>query len=389
MLLNAAGFATNAVLLFVPLYYHHAFPARAIWFSPLAWCIGGGPAFMFSLLWNLAAEAVSESQRAVIFFRLGVMDMTAFFIAGVVSSALMAINPWIPIAIGICLIAIALITVLSLLKRITPASVRISHDQSNDVSVSSNLSNRPDDESDIQRDPDSPQMPHVDREPERERRPSHPLSSSVCAFKVIKNALSSYSFLASNPRILIILPSFLILQFYRKEFIVQYLSVRFNWSLAKASFILSFQPALNIPLLLFVLPCVAKHLNNHFSPHRTDLYLVRVCITCYTFAMLCMTSAFSLPILLASMLFHAAGVGTLLLARSLITGLVEKSKVTRLYTVIEALYAIGSVIAAFSVTSLFNIGLGIGCVGIGLPYLVTTVLFALVGVGFWTLTMPE
>ena len=89
------------------------------------------------------------------------------------------------------------------------------------------------------------------------------------------------------------------------------------------------------------------------------------------------------------MLFHAAGVATLLLARSLITGLVEKSKVTRLYTVIEALYAIGSVIAAFSVTSLFNIGLSIGGVGIGLPYLVTTVLFALVGVGFWTLTMPE
>ncbi|KAL3476721.1 major facilitator superfamily domain-containing protein [Aspergillus californicus] len=385
MALNAMGYGINAILLFVPLYYHTTFPTWTIWLSPLSWVIGGGPVFLFSTLWNMAANASTESGRAVMFARLWVMDMGAICLGGIASSSLMTLSPWIPVAIGNCLNAIGLLTILFRLPNAPPTphtdSASNVHD---DRSTSANAGVYG--YNGLSEAEEHSENPGVS--------PAEPCVSRICLF--LRSAsvavglfIAPYSFLIRNGRIWFILPGFFVYEFYSKELMVQYLSVRFGWTLARAGFILAFQPAFNIPFLLFAFPYMSKRLRKHLPSRRTDLYLARLGILCFTIAMFCVGLASSFSPLIAGMFLHAAGAGYIPLSRAIVTGLVEKSVVPQLYTVVEALRAIGGVIGIFSVTSLFKIGLGIGGVGIGLPWLIVGVLFALVGLGLWAMPLQE
>ncbi|KAF7588184.1 hypothetical protein BBP40_006091 [Aspergillus hancockii] len=372
--LTVAGFLLNGIMLTTPLYYSNVFPARAIWFAPLSWVVGGGPVFLFAILWKRVAEVTEDAQREIVFLRLGVTTMGADFIASAVSSGLLTLGPWIPFMMGHCFNLAGLIGVLFL--------------RDNTLVISSTACReRPCSIENTSVDECTPI--YYEDQADGTCCGSHAysidynlLSLAICVR--LRRVVSKYLFLFTDYRILLLLPAFFIYTFFGGNgFLVQYISVRFAWTLASASLVASFQSALNIPVLFFILPYITKRLHRRVSPQKAELYLSRFSIVCLTLSIFGVGISSSLVILLPSMILHAAGSGFLLLARSVITRMVETDKITKLYTILEGLQALGNVVASFILTNMFRMELGLGGAWIGLTWLVTGVLFAVMGLGVW------
>ncbi|KAF7594479.1 hypothetical protein BBP40_009112 [Aspergillus hancockii] len=75
-------------------------PLRAIWFVAFSWIVGGGPTIALVIIRTMLADLTTDSQRVIVFFRVGVMSMAASFVSSATSSALMTLNPWIPLTTG-------------------------------------------------------------------------------------------------------------------------------------------------------------------------------------------------------------------------------------------------------------------------------------------------
>ncbi|KAF5859657.1 hypothetical protein ETB97_002568 [Aspergillus alliaceus] len=372
--LTVAGFLLNGIMLTTPLYYSNIFPAPAIWLAPLSWVVGGGPVFLFAILWNRVAEVTEDAQREIVFLRLGVTTMVADFIASAIGSGLMNLDPWIPFMMGHCFNLVGLIGVL-FLRETTPVfspsacPERLCSIENAFVEECTPIHY----EDQVDRTCCGSYACNTD----------HNLPSLAIRVK-LRRVITTYLSLFTNYRILLLLPAFFICNVIGGSgFLVQYISVRFAWTLASASLVVSLQPALNIPVLFFILPYISKRLHRRVSPQKTEIYLSRFSIVCLTLSIFGVGISSSLFILLPSMMLHAAGSGFLLLARSIITRMVETDKTTKLYTILEGLQAVGNVVAIFILTNVFRMGLGLGGAWIGLTWLVTGVLFAVMGLGVW------
>ena len=63
--LSIPGFLLNGILIVVPLWFSNVIPLRAVWLSPLAWFIGGGPVVAFATLWTMMADVTTNEERYV------------------------------------------------------------------------------------------------------------------------------------------------------------------------------------------------------------------------------------------------------------------------------------------------------------------------------------
>lgn len=76
----------------------------------------------------------------------------------------------------------------------------------------------------------------------------------------------------------------------------------------------------------------------------------------------------------AGIILMACGAGFAVLARSIISSLVAKERAGLLYSIISVIESIGSIAAGPLLSSLFNLGLNLGGVRIGLPFMTAAVL---------------
>lgn len=76
----------------------------------------------------------------------------------------------------------------------------------------------------------------------------------------------------------------------------------------------------------------------------------------------------------AGIILMACGAGFAVLARSIISSLVAKERAGLLYSIISVIESIGSIAAGPLLSSLFNLGLNLGGVWIGLPFMTAAVL---------------
>lgn len=47
----------------VVLWFSNVFPLRAVWFSSLAWLMGGGLVVAAALVWTMMADVTTDAQR--------------------------------------------------------------------------------------------------------------------------------------------------------------------------------------------------------------------------------------------------------------------------------------------------------------------------------------
>jgi hypothetical protein len=140
------GFLINAIITNSILWFSDTLPLRAIWLAAFSWIIGGGPTVALVIIWTMLADLTTDSQRAIVFFRVGVMSMAASFVSSATSSALMTLNPWTPLTVGCGIVIIGLTFALSLPETIYLPSRKTSPGES-DVQVSNANESSLDDES--------------------------------------------------------------------------------------------------------------------------------------------------------------------------------------------------------------------------------------------------
>jgi hypothetical protein len=65
------------------------------------------------VIWTMLADLTTDAQRATLFFRVGLASQIASFVSSAISSALMTVNPWIPLLGGCGTVMIGLSCALS------------------------------------------------------------------------------------------------------------------------------------------------------------------------------------------------------------------------------------------------------------------------------------
>ncbi|KAE8150368.1 major facilitator superfamily domain-containing protein [Aspergillus avenaceus] len=361
--LSVPGFVLYCLIVLVVLWFSDIFPLRAVWAAAIAWVVGGGPVVAFAIMWTMMADVTTDEERSSMFFKFGVAGMAADFVTNAVSSALMTLNPWMPLLIGWAVLILGTLLALTLPETMyarRPQPVELTHLPTPDTKRDST---------------DTPPDPH----------------DNTTLKTYYQTILTPYTFILANKQLLLLLTAFLVYRLSRGSswFLVQYISVRYDWSIASANLLVSFKPALTIPLFLIILPSISKHLLRTLSSTQKDLRLSRASIVLLTLGTLGIGLSPSIPPLIASLIVQTAGSGFVYTTRSLVATLVEREQTARLFTIIEVLQSVGSVIASLTITPVFQAGLQLGGVWVGLAWMMTSSAFVGVGVSIWLFREPS
>ncbi|KAL4749202.1 hypothetical protein BDW72DRAFT_178825 [Aspergillus terricola var. indicus] len=387
--LGIPGFILNCVIMFVVMWFDDVFPLRATWASCLTFVFGGGPVVTIAVIFTMMADVTTEEERAVMFFRFGVASMAADFVSSAASSWLMTLNPWFPLILGWSIVIVGAFLALLLPETknaVTPRTFEQSPEMELDPLSSTNepkvsgssekfIADPVGDEEDLG-------MPFLNRLKRR--------SFFASLATLSQSYLSPYAFIFRTKRVLLLLTAFLVYRLSRGSswFLVQYISARYNWTIAQANLLISFKPALTIPLFLFIIPYISKHVLRGMNSNMKDLTLARASIIFLAVGTLGIGLSPSIAMLIPSLIVQTSGSGFAYLARSLITTLVKREETARLFTVIEVLQAVGNVIASLSITTVFQVGLDWGGAWVGLAWMMTSTAFCLVGVSIWAFELP-
>lgn len=308
-------------------------------------------------------------------------------ISPAVSAYLMSISPWIS-----RFMAFPVITSGVLLLCFIPETLHISHDS---APPSDGFSS------------DSTPQPVLTRKP-----------SWQSSFK--SHVRSTVTKIRHTPHILPI--SFVlfvtILQSPNKQildFSIRYISKRFDWPLAKTSYLVSVRAAVNIIVLLLILPFLSRvltststsqtrrhisfSLRRNLSSQHKDLFLARMAIIFLVAGTIlsvfsAFRSVFALGLAIAGMMVFTLGTALPSMCRSLLTSLVKAQQVGRLFAIIAIVETIGSLLCAPALAGLYSIGLKrakvdrangkSGQLGwLGLPFWAVTAWIILIGSCLW------
>ncbi|KAL4991628.1 putative MFS transporter [Aspergillus falconensis] len=350
--LTVPGFVLNGLITNSVLWFNGIFPLRGIWLASFSWIIGGGPTVALAIIWTMLADLTADSDRAVLFFRVGLASQIAGFVASAASSGLMAIDPWIPLLVGCGAVMVGLGAACTLPETINLVKAR-----------SGGGSGR------------------QDRTIQREEDLSVPIPLKYTSLRRRVNRFVHPYLFIFTPRLLSLLFSFALYQVAlgSSSFLTQYISTRYSWTLAKAQLLSSFHSLISIPVFAFLIPHLTNKTFHLFPPPKRDLYIARFSIISLTLGCLGVGLSPVIYLTVPSLCIHAFGAGFLLAARSLVTAFVGREETAKLYAVVEVMQSLGTVLGSLVATNAFKFGLNIGGVGAGLVYVLSGILFAVVG----------
>lgn len=202
----------------------------------------------------------------------------------------------------------------------------------------------------------------------------------------LQTLTSSIEILSSTPVLLLVL-TFLIQPFCRHsiDLALRYASTRFNFKLRYASLLISLRAAINVILLLVILPGISylltKRLN--FSTPKKDLFLAKASILFLATGACIIAVSPTLPLSISGMAVFALGTGYYPLARSLLTTLVQQKHIAQLYSQIGVIEVIGALISGPSLAKLYMKGLEMGGAWAALPFFAVAGICSLAVVGIW------
>ena len=191
----------------------------------------------------------------------------------------------------------------------------------------------------------------------------------------------SVSFLTSDARVVLILFAFAVhMLLQSRDVLLQYISTRYQTSLAIATVFVSVRSGLVLLLCLIVLPAASLFCRRRFGPNRSDLLLSRASAAFIALGFLMIGLAPNRSLLLFALVINSMGWGLFSFLRSLLTSLVEAHHVARLNTFIGIFDTIGHMIGSPLLAMLFRKGIDLGGVWFGLPFLLDAAIVAMIGI---------
>ncbi|KAK6953326.1 hypothetical protein Daesc_005629 [Daldinia eschscholtzii] len=336
-------------------YFEESLPLKAIVAGPSLSVLGGDCVFN-SIIYALAASLTEDN---VISWANAVSYVVTFVGPGL-AGATMTLNLFLPFFIGIFLLLLAIPTV-SLL--VDPTHIPM----------------RPEDE---QRRPliSSPILK------------AQEVESSILR-PVVERIRTLYSIVKSHPlNLILLLISFFLTSLASSDtkLLPQYISKRYNWSFAKAGYLLSAKAIMNFTLLTFVIPGILRSkvsANQSQSQSLSDIdnvHYARMCLAVSVLGALAIASAVTIWLLFPSLLLYALGsalpVFTMGLLKSpSVSPEVEGQLVnstnpeTHIFSIVMMVKTLGTLVGAPLMATLWIQGIGTGTLGI--PYVVSAALY--------------
>ncbi|KAI4161980.1 MAG: hypothetical protein LQ342_004428 [Letrouitia transgressa] len=274
-------------------------------------------------------------------------------------------NVWIPIFLAIAIVGICGLILLALPETLGALEARVDNE-----STSTHPSRRP----------TTPQS-------------TTSISKTVSLFTRLITSLSSLSFIVTDTRILFLISTSIAYAFdtAATDLFLQYFSKRYNTSLSHAAYIFSIRSGVSILFLLFVFPALSSFLLHklHFSAKGKDLLLARVSFSLAATGYLLQAVAPSIPLFILGLTVAMMWVGAAVLTKSLLSELVARDQVGKVFTVMGLLQTAWALVAEPLELGLWKAGLRQGGGWIGLPFGATGGAFAVTAGGMWVLRLKK
>ncbi|KAI7551397.1 hypothetical protein KC331_g2580 [Hortaea werneckii] len=294
----------------------------------------------------IVADSTSEEDRSRLFFVLQGSFVLMEIIGPPIGSILMANNVWGPLFLGLMFTALSTLVVL-----LVPETLLVKTDS-------------------VSYDPSRPGLP---------KSWNSPLQTARVWAGHCRETLQSVLY---DTKVAFLILAFFVADFGRQSLslLLQYVSERYNWRIADASYLLSFRAGAQMVYFLFVLPAIDSWLLHRacWPAKAKDFWLAKLSIGLLTISFVAFAFAPRVWVIALGLLLYTLGTGFNTFARSLVSVLVEPTMIGTLYTMISVMDTLGSLSAGPLVAEAFKWGMRMGSVWHGLPYMLS---FTFCGVG--------
>ncbi|KAL4758554.1 MFS transporter [Aspergillus foveolatus] len=324
-------------------------PLELTWISSLFQCLGGGPAVATAVLEATIADVVPDDKRSTIYFQLQAAVLISDILANPLSSVLMAHNAWTPCFLGVGIQALATVLLMALPETLDFA------------------------------------------------RRSRPSDASIDGCKEEESTLrgclaKNFRSIVSDQNVAGLVFSLLILTVSAEslDFLLQYVSQRYDWSIAQSAMLLSLRAVVEFGLLL-VLGSLLLFVQSPGlrDPQHRDLSIARLSLGLIVVGLLILSLS---PTVATAILVYTLGAGFQPAVMSLLASLWKASNPSNLgslYSTVAIILAVGGVIAGPLISLMYRIGLSLGHGWVGLPYFVASGLCAGIAVVLLSVRLPE
>ncbi|APA15019.1 hypothetical protein sscle_14g097890 [Sclerotinia sclerotiorum 1980 UF-70] len=361
LVLSLLGMSFGAIWIQVVLFWSEKLPIELTWISAAFYLVGGGQVVGGSMIFVVVSDISSDEERASNFFQLNAMALIAEIFLSPLSSSLMQSNPWLPALLGLAAILASVLVVLVALPQMIPPH-------------------------------DSRQFPVL--QPEESSQIDFDAEKRFWkdAITNISSRLKDLHVVFASYQLLLLVVVFCVGTLYRSstEFLLQYVSRRYEWTISDAGILLSYRATVNIVLLIGILPGLSFLILRYgkTSAQTKDLWLLRAS----TFSMALGSFAIGLApnaiFVVIGITLFALGHGFTPILLSLASTLVDSAHVGMLYNVLAVSETIGSLINGPLLSISLRAGMKAGGSLTGLPFIAAGVILLLASLAVFLLRLP-
>ncbi|KAL3424549.1 major facilitator superfamily transporter [Phlyctema vagabunda] len=355
-LLILVGYILSGLWTLNVMWFWEKLPLRLVWLSPVFQLIGGGDAVARVVFYAIATDVTTEQTRSNVFLITMCAGQVASIIAPAMAAISMTHSPWIPVIVGYTILVFG-----SCLIFFVPETLHLHSGGAVLVADDFNREASPDGRVPLAKTLQS----HINGGLQKLRE-----SASIMTLPIV-----------------ILLLTFLTQPFsiQASEVFPRYISKRFSWTLARTGYLVSLRSAWSIAVLIAVIPSISHVLitRYNYTSKAKDLLLARASIFFLFLGTLCIAASPTISLTVIGLIIYTFGAGFIALCRAVITTLVDKEHVARLYAAIALVETVGTLAASPTLAGLYSLGMKLKGPFIGLPFFFLAFILFLAGLGMW------
>lgn len=344
--------------------------------------IGGGPSIFSAMVLAIIADVTPEDSRTKVFYYVQCIVQVVQMISPLVGSFLVTVNVWAPFYLGIVL-QLGQYLLVPFLPQ-TRADPR------------ANISPPPDEEDLLlPRGINTTSILNCSGGGNIvPTRTALPTRSPVLGCSVLQ-ALPSIRYCAElffqNTKVALMLAGFFVTTLGRSFIgtLLQYVSIRYDWTLAHAGYLLSLKSLTSMLLFLLILPGVTTYFSKFHgvSVRKINLTVARVSIALLAAGSMLVGISTSPRLLIPGLIVVSLGSGFSAAMQSLITSMVDKDRIVSLYSAISVIQTIGAMFIHPVLSAALATGIQIGGLSLGLPFFVCSGSYILAAIPLWCIKL--
>ncbi|KAK4864022.1 hypothetical protein LT330_010232 [Penicillium expansum] len=356
--LSMLGILLGEVWVRIVCLWSTVIPLRMVWLAAVFKIIGGGDQVLTAIALVVVADVFSEDERATALFRLQSCVQIAEILATPISAYLMTFGPMVPFMLSICIILVGSMPAFFL-----PETLR---------NAKGKRVNREGPEQESEGD---------QSQPPRKQTVLQEVSRQVREFA----QSTRFIWADSNVCLMVFVMFVTVMSRQCTNLLLQYVSKKFDWSISRASLLISLRGIFSIVTYLIIMPILsfltAKHLN--LRGKRNDYFLSKGSGVLSIIGFAIISMAPTPAILIGGQVILSIGSAFMITTRSLATSLVQPDHAGTLYSAIAIAQGLGTLVSGPLFANLFRLGMHLGTAWMGLPFLQASLFFVIAVIAVW------